>query len=241
MGTKPLVPYSRTSRDIFIVYDDSDGFTNEELLPVLDSNRISYVSLYSVPGKTVSNFLSSLQPFPYKILLILSKEFCNNEKLKFYLDIVFEKSLIELGSKEKLYKSIVTFVTTGDVSKYSGLSVLLKTRVIYNGPGYSPVLLVQDLLCDFGSFLTVLTRHNEKDIGKRLGLHGLSLKHLNMDIFGLLISIEDLSVKIDLDEFNKFCRTHKRFSTYELLGRHDILRNPESKVTLMLNLTEESR
>lgn len=236
MDTKPLVPYSRLSRDILLVYDDeeSDCFTNEKLIPVLESNGISFVSLYSNPGSTVSNFLATLRPFPSKILIMLSKEFCNNEKLKFYLDSIFEVGLVELKSKERLTNHIITFVTTGDISEVSGLNFLQKTRMIYHRQGYTVENLVEDLIYDFSSFLTVLTRKDENDIGQSLSLHGLSLKHLSMDIYGLLISISDLCVKIQMDELKKFCKTHKNLSTYELLGRQDILRNPESKVILTL-------
>ncbi|CAC5362150.1 unnamed protein product [Mytilus coruscus] len=68
-----------------------------------------------------------------------------------------------------------------------------------------------------------------------LGLHGLTIKHLESQIFGLLISTQNLCLQIDLDEFLRYRQKHQDYKTVDILGRKDVLRSLNTKVLIILD------
>lgn len=220
--------------EVLVVYDKSDLFTDDHLLLLLLEKKITFITLYDTPGRTVSQILKYMCPFPLKVLIILSIQLCHNEKLKFFLDNILEKAIVELESKDKLLRSTITFVTTGILSNKYGFDLLLKTKIIYKTENYSIDLLLEELQCDTCSFCTVISRGFHNDIDTNLLLHGLSLQHLNFEICGLLISTEPLCVKIDLKGFQQYRKFHQYLKTCEILEKQGISRNCSTKVAIQL-------
>ncbi|XP_052094424.1 uncharacterized protein LOC127730189 [Mytilus californianus] len=218
--------------EVFIIYDETDLYTEETLFPVFEYQKLEYCSLYHFPGKTISGSLETLESFPDKILIILSDQLCQNEREKFAIECVLQFAIHIYGNATKVFDHIITFITTGSITKMNGLSKLLKTTIIYNHSLVSIMDLISQIRSKLNPYCNVLSKNG---IVGTLGLHGLTIKHLESQIFGLLISTQNLCVQIDLDEFFRYRQKHQDHKIVDVLGQKDVLRSPNTKVLIILD------
>ncbi|CAG2227999.1 unnamed protein product [Mytilus edulis] len=184
--------------DVFIVYDDKDVFTQETLFPVFENQKLEYCSFYDNPGKTISCILEPLDPFPDKILVVISDELCQNERVKYAIECVLQYAIEIYGSASKMFDRVITFITTGSITKENGLFPLKKTTIIYNNSTVAIKDLVSNIRLKIMPFCNILAKNG---LVETLGLHGLSMTHLKTQIFGLIISTGNLCLQIDLEFF----------------------------------------
>ncbi|XP_063423903.1 uncharacterized protein LOC134707789 [Mytilus trossulus] len=218
--------------DVFIVYDDKDVFTQETLVPVFENQKLEYCSFYDFPGKTKHSILESLDPFPDKILVVISDELCQNEMEKYAIAYILSYAFHIYGNASKMFNHVISFITSGSITIKNGLFQLLETTII----DYNSTAAIKDLVSKIRlklmPFCNILAKN---DIAGTLSLHGLSLKVLHSQIFGLIISSQKLCLQIDLDEYFRYRQKHQDHKTVDVLGQSDVLRSPETKVFIILN------
>ncbi|CAC5362152.1 unnamed protein product [Mytilus coruscus] len=218
--------------DVFVLYDDTDLFTEKTLFPAFENQKLHYCSSNHFPGKTIFGCLETLDSFPDKILIVLSEELCQNEIEKYAIECVLLYAIHIYGNARKVFDHVITFITTGSITRKNGLSQLLKTTIINNNSAVSIKDLVSKIRLKIRPFCNILAKNGFVDT---LGLHGLSMKHLESQIFGLIISTQNLCLQIDLDGFFKYRQKHQDHQTLDILGQSDVLRSPNTKVSIILD------
>ncbi|VDI19885.1 Hypothetical predicted protein [Mytilus galloprovincialis] len=218
--------------DVFIVYDDKDVFTQETLVPVFENQKLEYCSFYDFPGKTKHCILESLDPFPDKILVVISDELCQNEMVKYAISVVLSYATHIYGNASKMFGHVISFITTGSITIKNSLFQLSETTII----DYNSTTAIKDLVSKIRlklmPFCNILSKNG---IAGTLSLNGLSIQHLHSQIFGLIISTQKLCLQIDLDEYFRYRQKHQDHKTVDVLGQSDVLRSPETKVLILLN------
>ncbi|XP_052094442.1 uncharacterized protein LOC127730199 [Mytilus californianus] len=217
--------------EVFVLYDETDLFTEETLFPVFEEQKLEYCSFNHFPGKTKSGSLETLDSFPDKILIVLSDELCQNEIEKHAIECVLLYAIHIYGNASKVYDHVITFITTGSISIKNCL-FQLKNTITYNNSTVSIKDLVSKIRLKIWPFCNILAKNG---LVETLGLHGLSMKHLESQIFGPIISTQDLCLQIDLEGFFKYRQKHQDHQTVDILGQSDVLRSPKTKVLIILD------
>ncbi|CAG2236753.1 BIRC4 [Mytilus edulis] len=218
--------------EVFVLYDDTDCFTHKTLFPAFENQKLEYCSFNHFPEKTIFGTLKALDPFPNKILIILSDELCQDEIKNNTIEFVLSCASIMYGSVNKVFDRVITFITTGSITKENGLFPLLKTTIIHNNSTASITDLVSEIRLQIMPCCTILAKNG---LVETLGLHGLSMKHLESEIFGLMISTQTLCLQIDLDEYFRYRQKHQDHKTLDVLGQRHVLRSPNTKVLIILD------
>ncbi|XP_071154861.1 uncharacterized protein [Mytilus edulis] len=136
------------------------------------------------------------------------------------------------GNASKVFDHVITFITTGSISKENDLFPLLKTSIIYNNSAASINDLVSKIRLKIMPFCNILAKNG---ITGTLSLHGLSFKHLESQIFGLIISTGKLCLQIDLDEYFRYRQKHQDHKTVDVLGQKHVLRSSNTKVLIIMD------
>ncbi|XP_071154857.1 uncharacterized protein [Mytilus edulis] len=218
--------------EVFILYDDADGFTQETLFPIFENQKLKYCSFNHWPEKTIAGSLATLDSFPDKILIILSEELCQNEMEKYAIESVLLYTIEIYENVNKVFDRVITFITTGSITIKNGLFQLKKSTIIYNNSTASIKDLVSNIRLKIMPFCNILAKNG---LLGTLSLHGLSIKHLESQIFGLMISTQNLCLQIDLDEYFRYRQKHQDHKTLDVLGQKHVLRSPSTKVLIILD------
>ncbi|XP_063423902.1 uncharacterized protein LOC134707788 [Mytilus trossulus] len=218
--------------EVFILYDDTDGFTQKTLFPIFDNQKLEYCSFNHFPEKTRRDSIKTLDSFPDKILIILSEELCQNEIEKYDIHNVLMYAVEIYGNASKVSNRVITYKTTGSITKENGLFPLLKTTIICNISDESIKDLVLEIRLKIMPFCNILAKN---ELVGTLGMHGLSIKHLESQIFGLTISTQNLCLQIDLDEYFRYRKKHLDHKTVDVLGQTQVLRSPYTKVLIIID------
>ncbi|VDI19887.1 Hypothetical predicted protein [Mytilus galloprovincialis] len=218
--------------EVFVLYDDADGFTQETLFPIFKNQKLEYCSFNHWPGKTIAGSLATLDSFPDKILIILSEELCQNEMEKYAIESVLLYTIEIYENVNKVFDRVITFITTGSITIKNGLFQLKKSTIIYNNSTASIKDLVSNIRLKIMPFCNILAKNG---LLGTLSLHGLSIKHLESQIFGLTISTQNLCLQIDLDEYFRYRQKHQDHKTLDVLGQRHVLRSPSTKVLIILD------
>ncbi|CAG2227996.1 BIRC7_8 [Mytilus edulis] len=222
------IEHTRQPRQIQEFKSERDIFRAElrktkYLYPINERNII---------GKTKPCILKTLDPFPDKILVVISEELCQNEIVKYAMECVLLFAINIYGNASKVFDHVITFITTGSISKENDLFPLLKTSIIYNNSAASINDLVSKIRLKIMPFCNILAKNG---ITGTLSLHGLSFKHLESQIFGLIISTGKLCLQIDLDEYCRYRQKHQDHKTVDVLGQKHVLRSPNTKVLIIMD------
>lgn len=219
-----LVPVSAGCNNVFVVHDD-DQWTNETLLPFLDDNCITYISLENdtIPGKSYLENFDALIQKSKKVLFVISEEFCQNAYGQYMVDIAFQSHSME---------NILTLITTGNILRTKGLRRLKCTPMFHIDSECMLRQLIEEIKLVVPEFCELVCKGTLFDL---LFLQGLCLQHFRGELFGLMITAQDRYLRVDLDDYSRHLDIHKAYKTDEACGQCSVLHNYDTRVSVVVN------
>ncbi|CAG2190300.1 BIRC2_3 [Mytilus edulis] len=187
---------------LFVFYDDSDEQARDDILPVLESEHISFSSLQEngMPGTYTFDTAFSLVAKSRKVLIIFSKSLSVNKK---------SSHMIKSACTEpSIRRKIITLITNGKVSSVNGLFCLRDTSIIRFNTNWVSNLKTE-LLTIIPSYSIL---HANTGASNFVSSKGLLLQQMDMDLYGVLITARNKNFLIDLPEFYKHINEHTKLN-----------------------------
>lgn len=208
--------------DIFLIHDPSDQEILDDIEFKLSENGIKYLTLPGKPEMNMFNEFVCITKRAKKTMFILSSTSSKNRSLIYLVSIA-------LFTISKDY--FITVYVAGDELVQDELHLLQQTSVIRTDTPLWLEQLITEVQFFTPSYTCVLSKGNVID---SLMFQGLCIRHMQSEIYGVLVMADKLCLQINLSEYLEYQKCHKTYNTSKVFQEFKGLCDINSTLTLVL-------
>lgn len=217
--------------NLLLIYHNQDcRCVNDELTPILQKEGINCLDMeeHGEPGKPKFHNFETLVQETGRVLFIVSKHFQASRFL----------SMLPLAAKERVpYENVFCLLLDDSIRFEDDLSCLSAVRTVQWNSGNWRNELIDRLRFRRPAFSHVL---DPSCVSHSLQSHGLDIRHLKFTMYGIIVELSNVTVRIDVDEYLNHQEKHDALDISQICGECSMLRTPQTIVSLVFNNKELS-